>query len=423
MTNIHRKRITRVTRRLRGVGGALLLSSALHRSSSRDAHYPFVQDSDLFYLTGSVADHIALLVFGDGRKPIVFGAPIEKLRLIWDGAPPDAKKLARSIGAEFIAAKDLKREIRSKITGVDRLYYSNISGSVAWCVAEEMLRTPSHARSKLPVTFAHADVILSEERLIKDAGEVRLIREAAKRSNAALTAVLPMIRPGIKESELAEHLRHQLALRECSLSFDSIIGSGVSGATLHYRALTRKLQRKDLLLIDFGGRYQMYCADITRVYPVSGVFGAKERALYEIVLEANKAAIAKARDGVLVKAVYDASVRVITEGLVDLGLLKGKISALIAKRAYQPFYPHSVGHPLGLDPHDSGDMRTNAGVRLRRGMVITIEPGIYLPKSKHRLPACGVRIEDDILITAGSADVLTSGCAKEIDEIEALLRR
>jgi Xaa-Pro aminopeptidase len=257
-------------------------------------------------------------------------------------------------------------------------------------------------------------------RLFKEPGEVKLIREAAAITNHALFETMPFVIPGQAESTIAATIEYWFRLQGATTGFNTIAATGPSAATLHYSHQSRALKRGDLLLIDCGAEHRLYSADITRVVPVGGVFSGPSKEVYEIVLAAQKAAIKAVKNNVLIRTVYDAAARELTHGLVSLGVLRGKVSALMAKKAYKPYFPHGIGHSLGLDVHDVGNLRGNNAAVLKSGMVFTIEPGLYFPKKVRNVPACGVRIEDDVLVTARGAEVLSVGFPKETREIESL---
>jgi Xaa-Pro aminopeptidase len=418
------KRIRKVQQLLRAEKrpSALLLSSSPQKTYSRDQHYPYRQDSDFYYLTGTHAENISVLITNTETAPLLVVPSIDPQKVLWDGKPPSYRSIAKRIGAKLETVKSHHCFVLQKqLAGIEQLYFQNIEGTAAWSVAKELMALPSHQRVNFPSCFTHSDALLEPLRLFKDASEVALIREAGRITADALKETLPLIRKGVKESEIAAHILYQFQLRGCEEAFHTISAAGASAATLHYHAHTRKLRDKELYLLDFGAAHQMYCADITRTLPVGGRFTPEMQELYEIVLAAKDAATAKIKSGVQIKTVYDASAKVLTQGLKDLGVLKGSVSALMNKAAYRPYFPHGIGHSLGIDVHDIGKLRGNTSPVLRQGMVFTIEPGLYFPKPVAHLPACGVRIEDDILVTKSGHRNLTPDFPVRPGEIETLM--
>jgi Xaa-Pro aminopeptidase len=211
-------------------------------------------------------------------------------------------------------------------------------------------------------------------------------------------------------------------MNSAAIGFNSIVAAGANAATLHYEALAAKIRKEDMVLIDSGAQLNRYCADITRVLPASGMFSQIHRIIYEIVLQAQLAALKKVKAGVKILTIYDAAAEVITEGLKELGVLKGPLKALLKKKAFKPYFPHGIGHSLGLDVHDLSQLRGNNEAVLEAGMVFTIEPGLYFSKSISNVPACGVRIEDNVLVTKSGCEILSPGFPKDAEQIEALMQ-
>ena len=263
--------------------------------------------------------------------------------------------------------------------------------------------------------------MLAELRLYKDPHEVKLIQHAAKVTSDAICLAIQATRAGMREYEIRATLEGAFQQHGCEVGFQSIVATGKSAATLHYVTANRILRRRDLILLDCGAEYQNYSADISRVYPVSGRFTDEQAELYNVVLDAQKAAINKIKDGVKIATVYMAAARKLTAGLRRLKVLHGDTANLIKKGAYLPYFMHSIGHSLGLDVHDIGKLRGNNRATLRKGMVFTVEPGLYFSKPVKDIPACGIRIEDDVLVTSNGCKILTRDCPKEIAQLEALM--
>jgi Xaa-Pro aminopeptidase len=280
-----------------------------------------------------------------------------------------------------------------------------------------------------PVEFIALDHYLHEMRLYKSTAEVQRMRHAAKITSAAHVRLMQTCRPGMSEYELEAEFIHECATRGARFqAYPPIVGGGGNGCVLHYVENRDELKDGDLVLVDAGCEYGYYAADITRTFPVNGRFNPAQRALYELVLAAQEAAIAKVKPGNHWNDPHDAAVRVITKGLVDLGLLKGTVARLIKDQAYARFYMHRTGHWLGMDVHDVGDYKVDGTWReLEPGMALTVEPGIYIPAGLRGVPKkfwnIGIRIEDDVLVTADGHEVLTRDAPKAVAEIEALMER
>ncbi len=422
------ERIGRVKQRLKDerVPSALILSSAPQRTLSRDQNFAFRQDSDFFYLTGSQSPGLSLLVSTETQHPFLFVPVTTKHQILWEGAPPNYQELAQEIGAELIVSKDRLRDLLEKLKGISKLYFQNVPDSLAWKVALHLMELPSHRRGALPKAFEHSDSILAEMRLYKDAHEIELITKAARITAESIQKAAPLIRPGISESEVAAALEYGFRSSDGEVAFPTIVAGGKNAAVLHHRAGASRLEENQMLLIDCGATLQGYAADISRVFPISGVLDQKQAEIYDIVLSASRAAIRRMKDGVRLRAVQDTAVRVLTEGLKELGVLRGKTSNLIKRDAYKPYFPHSIGHSLGLDVHDivpySHAAKAKSDFILKRGMVFTVEPGLYFAKPVRSIKPSGYRIEDDVLVTLREPVVLSSESPTAIAEVESLLR-
>jgi Xaa-Pro aminopeptidase len=263
-------------------------------------------------------------------------------------------------------------------------------------------------------------------RLRKSRAEIALIRESARIAARAHVRAMRFCRPGAKEYEVMAELVHEFRMHNAAEAYQPIVGGGANSCILHYHENSDELKDGDLLLVDAGCEHQHYASDITRTFPVNGRFSPAQRAVYDIVLAANQAAIAAVRPGADWNAPHEAAVQVITRGLVQLGLLKGQVPTLVRNGDYQRFFLHRTGHWLGVDVHDVGDYKVGEEWRvLEPGMVLTVEPGIYLPPGSRGVPRrlhnIGIRIEDDVLVTRNGAEVLTGGVPKDPDEIEELM--
>jgi Xaa-Pro aminopeptidase len=287
------------------------------------------------------------------------------------------------------------------------------------------LRSRESSGVHTPQEFIALDHLLHDMRLYKSRAEISAMRKAARIAVSAHRRAMSRVRPGMYEYEVEAEFVHEFRLNDAAPSYLPIVGGGANACTLHYVANSEKLVAGDLLLIDAGCEFDYYASDITRTFPVSGKFSPEQRTIYEIVLEAQLAAIAKTRAGNHWNDPHDAAVKVITKGLRKTGLLKGTLPRLIRDKAYREFFMHRTGHWIGMDVHDVGDYKVGDEWRfLEPGMATTVEPGIYIPANR-KVPArwrnIGVRIEDDVVVTNNGPDVLSKGLAKDPDEIEKLM--
>ena len=425
MTDIHSKRIKNALKLLKASHRkeALVISSNPSQIRSRDTHFPYRPNSDLFYFTGCQAEEVTLVLCPHAQDPVILIAPPEdKVKNLWDGTPPPIKPIASAISARLILTTDPAKQILSLLRGYEAVYLQSIAGTPSAEVKLDLSSRSTYLLRNLPTSLIDAEQLTARLRLLKDPSEIAHIRRAAEISGNALQNVLPLVEPGVPEREIASFIEYFYRVHGAEPAFSSIVASGPSAATLHYRSLNKKLKKGELLLIDSGAELNLYASDITRMIPVGGVLSPQLRDLHDIVLRAQLIAIKKIRPGVPLSAVYLAAARELTHGLKYLGILKGDLSELVKKGAFKPYFPHGIGHSLGIDVHDATP--TSQDAILRKGMVITIEPGLYFPKPIGLLPACGVRIEDDILVTARGCEVLTAHAfTKDLDELGVLMAR
>ncbi len=417
-----------------GRGSVAIVPAAEIQIRNRDADYPFRQDSDFYYLTG-FAEPEAVAVLIPGRKQgayVLFSRARDPLMETWHGRRAGQKGALEHYGADQAYAIDELDELMPELLdGCDTLYYT-LGGRpdydhqvIHWLTT---MREKARAGVKPPATITALDPLLHEQRLFKSKAEVQAMRRAAQVSAQAHTRAMLSCRPGQYEYQVEAELLHEFRLHGCVPAYNSIVGGGENGCILHYVENNAVLKAGDLLLIDAGAEYQHYAGDITRTFPINGRFTPEQRALYDVVLKAQLAAIEQVRPGRRWNDPHDTAVRVLTQGLVKLGLLKGSVAGLIKDEAYRKFYMHRTGHWLGMDVHDVGDYKEKEQWRrLRPGMVLTVEPGLYIaPGSKgvaKRWWGIGIRIEDDVLVTARGCEVLTRGVVKDPDAIEALMAR
>ena len=417
--------------RMVGTGGIAILPAAPVRKRSRDVEYNYRQDSDFFYLTGfTEPDAVAVLVPGRPQgEYLLFCRERDPDRELWDGSRAGQDGAVADFGADdAFPIDDIDDIIPGLIEGCSRVYYTmGMYADFDTHVADwvNSLRSGLSRGVHTPQEFVALDHLLHDMRLYKSRSEISAMRKSAKIAVAAHKRAMQMTRPGLFEYEVEAEFRHEFRRNGAWTSYNPIVGGGANACTLHYVENSAELKDGDLLLIDAGCELDYYASDITRTFPVNGRFNAEQRAVYEIVLEAQTAAIEKTVKGNHWNDPHDAAVRVITRGLRDLGLLEGKLPKLIKDGAYRPFYMHRTGHWIGIDVHDVGDYKVGDEWRvLEPGMVTTVEPGIYIP-NKRNIPKAfrniGVRIEDDVAITAKGPDVLSKGLPSEPDAIEALM--
>ena len=418
--------------RMAGEDAILVLPAAPVRVRSHDTHYPYRQDSDFWYLCG-FPEPDAVLVLVPGRKhgeALLFCRERDPEREAWDGPRFGQDGAVESFGMDdAYPIEDLDEILPGLLEGRSRVYYHFGRDAefdlklIGWV---NRVRAQVRHGAQPPHEFLELGHLLHEQRLFKSRDEIRLMDKAAAISVRAHQAAMHAARPGIHEYELQAELERVFRAADACPAYASIVGAGGNGCVLHYVANTGKARDGDLVLIDAGAEYRNYAADITRTFPVNGRYTREQRALHDLVGAAQAAALACARPGVAFAALHETVVEVLGEGLLRLGLLKGSLEKCIAGEHYRQFYRHKSGHWLGLDVHDVGDYRIDGQSRLLEpGMVLTIEPGLYVGADDTSVAAkwrgIGIRTEDDVLITADGHRVLTEGLARSADEIEAFM--
>jgi Xaa-Pro aminopeptidase len=421
--------------RIMGRGSIAILPAAQVSHRNSDVEHPYRQDSDFYYLTGFVEpESVAVLVPGRAAAEyILFVRDRDSLRETWDGRRAGPEGAVERFGADdAFPISDLDEILPGLMENRERIYYAMGAQPefdlkvVGWL---QGLKSQAPRQGKQPPQEMIAlDHVLHDMRLYKSRTEVGLMREAGRIAAAAQVRAMRHTMPGRYEYEVAAELVHEYARHNAWPAYQPIVGGGANSCILHYRENESRLNDGDLLLVDAGAEYQSYASDITRTWPVSGCFTKAQREVYEVVLEAQLAAIAATRPGNHWNQAHEAAVEVVTRGLVSLGLLKGRVPKLIKDGAYRKFFMHRTGHWLGLDVHDVGDYKVGEEWRvLEPGMVMTVEPGIYIPSGMRGVPKrfwnCGIRIEDDVAVTATGCEVLTDDVPKDPDAIEALMAR
>jgi Xaa-Pro aminopeptidase len=418
--------------RLAGEDAIVIVPAAPERVRSRDTFHPYRPDSDLWYLTG-FPEPEAVLVLVPGRRhgeTLLFCRERDPEREGWDGPRFGPEGAIDAFGLDdAYPITDLDDILPGLLEGRSRVYYHFGRDQefdlklIGWL---NRVRALVRQGAQPPHEFLELGHLLDELRLFKDAAEIKLMQRAADISVAAHEAAMRAARPGVYEYELQAALEYVFRMHEAVPAYGCIVGAGANGCVLHYHANNAAARDGDLVLIDAGAEYRGYAADITRTFPVGGRFTKEQRALHDLVLAAQAAALDQARPGFPSSAGHDAAVETLTEGLLRLGLLRGRLAKNIADGSYKRYYRHKTGHWLGLDVHDVGEYRIDGQSRLLEpGMVFTIEPGLYVSPDDTTVDAkwrgIGIRIEDDVLVTKNGHRVLTERLARSADEIEAFM--
>ncbi len=410
-----------------------LVASAPASIRNRDVEYPYRQHSDFHYLTG-FHEPEAVAVLAPGCKEgefILFCRPFDPEKAIWTGRHAGLEGARMGHGADqAFPIEALDEQLPRLLENRERVYFpigQDAELDHALLSAVNTVRGRARNGVEAPHEFIALEHLLHELRLIKSPEEIRIMRRAAEVSVLGHRRAMRACRPGRHEYEIEAELAHEFALHGMrSLAYPSIVAGGANACVLHYTQNDAVLGDGDLLLIDAGAECANYAADITRTFPVNGRFSKPQRLIYELVLEAQLAAIDAVRPGRRWNEPHEAAVKVLTRGLVRLGLLEGKTSRLIKDEAYKKFYMHRTGHWLGMDVHDVGAYRVGGKWRaFEPGMVLTVEPGLYIAADCQEVDPCwrgiGVRIEDDVLVTRDGCEVLTAALPKTVADIEALM--
>ena len=417
-----------------GKGNIAIIASASVRTRNRDVDYPFRQDSDFYYLTG-FNEPDALAVFIPGRKQgqyILFCREFDEQKALWEGAHAGLEGATEHYCADdSFPIEDIDEIIPGMLENKGKVFYPMGRNSD---LDHHLLEWLNHIRSQsrsgitAPAELVSLEQILHEMRLFKSASEIKLMKRAAEVSAKAHIRAMQKCSAGMYEYQVEAEVVHEFfqdGLR--AEAYPSIVAGGKNACVLHYTDNNAKLKKGDLLLIDAGAECDHYAADITRTFPVDGNFSQPQKQLYQLVLDAQAAAIDQVMPGLPWNQAHDVAVEVLTRGLVKLGLLRGRVSRLIKDELYKQFFMHRIGHWLGMDVHDVGDYKVDGQWRiLEPGMVLTIEPGLYIPADCDKVDArwrgIGIRIEDDVLVTKQGSEVLSGSVPKNITEIESLMR-
>ncbi len=429
-TLLYRKRRERLARAMQA--GIAVIPTAPERVRNRDSHYPYRFDSHFYYLTGFAEPGAALvIVAGEAPRSLLFCRTRSEEREIWEGfryGPEAARERFGFDAAHPIEALD--EALVGLLENQPALYYP-VGDDPEWDARAmkwlNAVRARVRAGVAAPDRVQDVRALVDDMRVVKDPHEQSIMRRAARIAAAAHRRAMQSVRPGRNEYEIEAELLHEFRRNGAQFpAYSPIVAGGANACVLHYVFNDAPLRDGDLLLIDAGCELDGYASDITRTFPVNGRFSGAQREVYELVLAAQHAAIEKVRAGSEWIAPHDAAVRVLAQGLLDLKLLAGTLDEVLEKESYKRFYMHRTGHWLGLDVHDAGDYRRSGKWRaLATGMALTVEPGLYIRAADdipERLRNLGVRIEDDVLVTASGCEILTAEAPKSVDDIEALMR-
>jgi Xaa-Pro aminopeptidase len=411
----------------------LVVFSAPLSIRNNDVEHEYRQDSDFHYLTGFDEPEAALVLSGVRAEQFaLFVRPRDPEREVWDGprAGVDGAKSEFGASAAFPIG-ELDGKLPDWLENTERLYYRlGHDRAEDDRILSAIQRTRPRARrgSLYPSEIVEPAVLLHEMRRLKDETEVLLMQRAVDITKDAHVAAMAATRPGAHEYEIEAILRREFRRYGSErAAYEPIVGSGPNATVLHYRKNDRRMEDGDLLLVDAGCEYGYYASDVTRTFPVSGTFTAPQRKVYELVLRAQERSIEATKPGATLDEIHDASVRVIAEGLIEMGLCDGPLDVALGEERYKRYFMHKTSHYLGMDVHDVGRYHVGGKPRaLEPGVVITVEPGVYVPPGDDKAPpeyrGIGVRIEDDLLITANGAKVLSAGIPKTVADIELACR-
>ena len=411
-----------------------ILPSAQEMMRSRDTDFNFRQDSDFHYLCGFNEPEAVLILIPEREHGdyIIFNRERDLEKETWHGRRQGQQGVIDNFSAaDAFPIDDIDDILPGLIEGRERIYCA-IGNDKDF--DERVLGWLNTLRSKLKGTAMHGELIdirhfLHDMRLYKSRSEIGLMRKAAQISSKAHQRAMEKTKPGMSEYHVEAELLHEFSRNGARFpAYNSIVAGGENACILHYVENDSELKDGDMLMIDAGAEYQLYAADISRTFPINGTFTDDQKTLYNWVLKAQLAAIETIKPGAPWNAPHEAAVKVLTKGLVSMGLLKGTVASLIKKEAYKPFYMHKTGHWLGLDVHDVGDYSVGGESRvLEPGMVLTVEPGLYISSDLKKVPkrwkGMAVRIEDDVLVTKEGYDILSKDAPKSVADIEQLMKK
>ncbi|MEN0585129.1 MULTISPECIES: Xaa-Pro aminopeptidase [Kosakonia] len=413
-------------------GSAALIFAAPEATRSADSEYPYRQHSDFWYFTGfNEPEAVLVLIKSDDthNHSVLFNRVRDKTAEIWFGRRLGQEAAPEKLGVDrALAFPEINEHLYQLLNGLDAVYHAQGEFDYADTIvftALDKLRKGSRQNLLAPPTLTDWRPMVHEMRLFKSAEEIDVMRRAGEISALAHTRAMQVCRPGMFEYQLEGEIQHEFNRHGARFpSYNTIVGSGVNGCILHYTENESQMRDGDLVLIDAGCEYKGYAGDITRTFPVNGKFSPAQREIYDIVLASLERALALFRPGTSIQEVTSEVVRIMITGLVKLGILKGEVDELVEKNAHRPFFMHGLSHWLGLDVHDVGVYGKDRSRELAPGMVLTVEPGLYIAPDAdvpEQYRGIGIRIEDDIVITEDGNENLTASVVKTADEIEALM--
>ena len=421
--------------RLIGKDGIAVIPTASTRVRSRDTDYPYRPDSDFYYFTG-FSEPNAVMILAPGREDGSFIVCLREknpLTEIWDGHMEGLSGVKKNYEADqSFDIEDLETILSSLFLGRQKVFFTLGQDEVLDKILMKSfnaVRAGQRRGGVVPSEIQALEPLVHEMRLIKSKYEISLMKKSAKISVDAHKRIFENCKPGVFEYQIEADIIHEFGKHGAVPAYTSIVASGQNACTLHYISNRDKMKSGQLLLTDAGCENEMYAADITRTIPVSGEYSKEQKEIYELVLEVQKNAINSIKPGQTFEGLQSDAIKGLTKGLKKLGLLKGRVDQLIKSEAYKDFYMHGIGHWLGMDVHDVGSYMDQKGKsrKFENGMVLTIEPGIYISKKNKNVPTeyrgIGIRIEDDVLVTKSGCDVLTKALPKEIGEIESIMAR
>ena len=411
---------------------AALIFAAPEATRSADSEYPYRQNSDFWYFTGfNEPEAVLVLIKSDDthNHSVLFNRVRDKTAEIWFGRRLGQEAAPEKLAVDrALAFDEINEQLYQLLNGLDVVYHAQ--GQYAWAddivfTALEKLRRGSRQNLAAPATLTDWRPWVHEMRLFKSPEEIDILRRAGEISALAHTRAMQVCRPGMFEYQLEGEIHHEFNRHGARFpSYNTIVGGGENGCILHYTENESELRDGDLVLIDAGCEYQGYAGDITRTFPVNGKFTPAQRAIYDIVLESLETSLRLFRPGTSIQEVTGEVARIMVSGLVKLDILKGDVDQLLADNAHRAFFMHGLSHWLGLDVHDVGHYGPDRSRTLAPGMVLTVEPGLYIAPDADVPPeyrGIGIRIEDDILITEDGNENLTHSVVKSADDIEALM--
>jgi Xaa-Pro aminopeptidase len=412
-----------------------ILPAAREVTRSNDSEYRFRQDSDFYYVTGfGEPDAIAVVAPSKEEQFTLFVRPRDPEKEVWTGRRAGVEGAKESFGANAaFPVEEFQAKLAEMLDGARNLYYRLGGGNPD--LDQQLIRQIAHMRVmgrrgvRPPQAIVDPGAILNEMRLFKSEEEIALMQRSADIASEAHREAMRSARPGMKEYEIEALIEYVFRKNGASApAYNSIVGGGANATILHYINNDSELRDGELLLIDAGAEYEGFASDITRAFPISGRFTDAQRDIYQLVLDCQERCIEMVAPGVTLEAMHQRSVEILTEGMVRLGLLQGDAEKLIEEEGYKKFYMHRLGHYLGMDVHDVGVYMADGQPRpVEAGIVMTVEPGLYIAEDAEGIPdkyrGIGVRIEDDVLVTEDGYRVLTDKAPKQIEEIEALMAR